>query len=92
MIPIRGLRSPVEPRLPEPPKARGYHRMSSEPATAVLWSPEREETLRTMWYAGAPASAIAAALGCGATRNAVVGKAHRLGLPRRANPVGGAHG
>ena len=45
----------------------------------MSWTDERIDTLRTMWEAGQTASQIAEALG-GVSRNAVIGKAHRLGL------------
>ena len=45
----------------------------------VGWTPERTETLRTMYAGGSSASEIARTLG-GVTRNAVIGKCHRLGL------------
>lgn len=45
------------------------------------WDPGRVETLRALWTAGVPTAAIAARIG--ATKNAVIGKAHRLGLPPR---------
>jgi GcrA cell cycle regulator len=50
------------------------------------WTDERIETLKTMWEAGQTASQIAEALG-GVSRNAVIGKAHRLGLQSRPSPV-----
>lgn len=46
-----------------------------------LWQPAREDELRTLWAEGASASAIGRALGC--SKNAVLGKARRLGLPGR---------
>jgi GcrA cell cycle regulator len=52
----------------------------------MSWTDERVETLRTMWSEGKSASQIAKELG-GVTRNAVIGKVHRLGL---SNRVGGA--
>jgi GcrA cell cycle regulator len=52
----------------------------------VSWTDERIETLKTMWEAGQTASQIAEALG-GVSRNAVIGKAHRLGLQARPSPV-----
>lgn len=51
------------------------------------WSEQRTEYLRQRWKAGASASTIARELGGGLTRNAVVGKAHRLGLAGRASPI-----
>ncbi len=48
----------------------------------MSWIPERVEQLKKHWAAGESASAIAATLG-GVTRNAVIGKAHRLGLAGR---------
>ena len=46
----------------------------------MSWTDERVETLRTMWSEGKSASQIAKELG-GITRNAVIGKVHRLGCP-----------
>src|SRR5205823_14144104 len=50
----------------------------------MTWTDERVETLKRLWAEGLSASQIAAALG-GVTRNAVIGKVHRLGLSGRAN-------
>ena len=52
----------------------------------MSWTEERIETLRGMWEGGQTASQIAEALG-GVSRNAVIGKAHRLGLQSRPSPV-----
>ena len=52
----------------------------------MSWTDDRIEQLRTMWEAGQTASQIAEALG-GVSRNAVIGKAHRLGLQARPSPV-----
>ncbi|MEM1315530.1 MAG: GcrA family cell cycle regulator, partial [Pseudomonadota bacterium] len=49
----------------------------------MSWTDERVETLKTMWSEGKSASQIAKTLG-GVTRNAVIGKVHRLGLSNRA--------
>ncbi|EKE45258.1 GcrA cell cycle regulator [Oceaniovalibus guishaninsula JLT2003] len=49
----------------------------------MSWTDERVETLKKMWGEGQSASAIAKTLG-GVTRNAVIGKVHRLGLSNRA--------
>ena len=54
--------------------------MSSE------WTDERVQKLRDMWTDGMSASQIANELG-GVTRNAVIGKAHRLGLQKRPSPI-----
>jgi GcrA cell cycle regulator len=51
----------------------------------MSWTDERVETLKRMWGEGQSASQIAKELG-GVTRNAVIGKVHRLGL---SNRVGG---
>ena len=48
----------------------------------MSWTDERVETLKRMWGEGQSASAIAKELG-GVTRNAVIGKVHRLGLSNR---------
>jgi GcrA cell cycle regulator len=47
------------------------------------WTDERVELLKKLWSDGLSASQIAAELG-GITRNAVIGKVHRLGLSGRA--------
>ena len=46
----------------------------------VQWDKPRMELLTRLWLAGATARTIAEKLGRGVTRNAVIGKAHRLGL------------
>lgn len=49
------------------------------------WSDDRVDTLKRLWRDGLSASQIARSLG-GVTRNAVIGKVHRLGLCGRATP------
>jgi GcrA cell cycle regulator len=51
----------------------------------MSWTDERVERLKTLWSEGLSASQIAAELGS-VTRNAVIGKVHRLGLSGRAKP------
>ncbi|WP_299929731.1 GcrA family cell cycle regulator [uncultured Pelagimonas sp.] len=55
----------------------------------MSWTDERVETLKKMWGEGQSASQIAKELG-GVTRNAVIGKVHRLGLSNRAGSGGSA--
>ena len=55
----------------------------------MSWTDERVETLKKMWGEGQSASQIAKELG-GVTRNAVIGKVHRLGLSNRAGSGGNA--
>ena len=70
----------------------------------MSWTDERVEQLKQHWMEGKSASQIASLLGHGLTRNAVIGKVHRLGLagrakspglasshPRRSAPQSGAH-
>jgi GcrA cell cycle regulator len=52
----------------------------------MSWTDERIERLKKMWHDGSTASQIADELG-GVSRNAVIGKAHRLGLEQRPSPV-----
>jgi len=52
----------------------------------LSWTDERIDQLKTMWEKGMTASQIAEELG-GVSRNAVIGKAHRLGLQSRPSPV-----
>ncbi len=71
----------------------------------MSWTDERVEQLRKLWLDGKSASQIAAELANGITRNAVIGKVHRLGLsgrvkspgqpaprPRPARPQSASHG
>src|SRR5688572_27183026 len=53
---------------------------------SMSWTDERIERLKKMWTQGSTASQIAEELG-GVSRNAVIGKAHRLGLESRPSPV-----
>ncbi len=52
----------------------------------MAWTDERIDRLKSMWEKGLTASQIAEDLG-GVSRNAVIGKAHRLGLQARPSPV-----
>jgi len=58
----------------------------------MAWTEERIALLTQYWQEGRSASQIAEALGEGLTRNAVIGKAHRLGLAQRPSPVKAAEG
>ena len=51
----------------------------------MAWTEDRVEILSTLWAEGLSASQIATKLG-GVTRNAVIGKVHRLGLSGRVKP------
>lgn len=50
----------------------------------MIWTDEKVEQLKLLWQEGFTAQEIADKIGDGATRNMVVGKAHRVGCPRRA--------
>src|SRR6478672_10263594 len=52
----------------------------------MSWTDERIDRLKELWSQGITASQIADELG-GVSRNAVIGKAHRLGLQSRPSPV-----
>ena len=54
----------------------------------MSWTEERIDQLKRLWGQGMTASQIAEELG-GVSRNAVIGKAHRLGLEARPSPVKG---
>lgn len=53
----------------------------------MSWTDERVELLKKLWMEGLSASQIAGELGQGVTRNAVIGKVHRLKLSARAKPA-----
>jgi GcrA cell cycle regulator len=65
-------------------RSMGAH-LEDCPMTDVHWSDDRVTTLKSLWLGGLSASKIAKQLG-GVTRNAVIGKVHRLGLGGRAKP------
>ena len=52
----------------------------------MSWTDQRIDQLKALWEKGLTASQIAEELG-GVSRNAVIGKAHRLGLKSRPSPV-----
>ncbi len=54
----------------------------------MSWTDDRIALLKELWEKGLSASQIAGELG-GVTRNAVIGKAHRMGLSSRPSPVKG---
>jgi GcrA cell cycle regulator len=53
----------------------------------MAWTDERIALLKQYWEEGRSASQIAEVLGEGLSRNAVIGKAHRLGLASRPSPL-----
>ena len=53
----------------------------------MAWTDERVELLKKRWTEGKSAAEIAKELGEGVTRNAVIGKAHRMGLSGRPSPI-----
>ena len=53
----------------------------------MSWTDERVELLKQLWGDGLSASQIATQLGGGVSRNAVIGKVHRLSLSGRAKPA-----
>ena len=53
----------------------------------MSWTDERVALLKKLWMEGLSASQIAAELSGGVTRNAVIGKVHRLKLSARAKPA-----
>jgi GcrA cell cycle regulator len=63
------------------------HIVSQSELHTMSWTPERIDLLQRLWLQGQTASQIAEQLGDGVTRNAVIGKAHRLGLSGRPTPV-----
>lgn len=52
------------------------------------WSPDEDNELRALWARGLPVNDIAARL-ARRNRNAVTGRALRIGLPRRPSPIPG---
>jgi len=76
--------------LPIARKRRGNSNRSYEGMAANAVSPEWDDVedarLRGLWLSGLSASKIAAQMP-GRTRNAIIGRAHRLKLPNRPSPL-----
>lgn len=74
----------TEVQLPEA-SSQNIEQMPADPpaGSAGAWSAERVEVLRRLWMQGIPAAEIAKQLG-GVRRNAVIGKAKRIGLPMQS--------
>lgn len=53
----------------------------------MAWTEDKIAQLKKLWEKGLSASQIAGEIGDGISRNAVIGKAHRLGLKSRPSPV-----
>jgi GcrA cell cycle regulator len=66
--------------------ANGRRAFAEDEEGFMSWTDERVELLKKLWAEGLSASQIAAELGS-VTRNAVIGKVHRLGLSGRAKPA-----
>lgn len=56
--------------------------MSDHPQST--WTDEQETTLRQLWSTGLSARQIAIEMACGHSRSAIIGKVHRMQLPKRA--------
>lgn len=57
---------------------------------APTWTPDQVAVLTKRWNEGLSAAKIAAEIGGGVTKNAVVSKVHRVGLSPRPSPIKGA--
>jgi len=53
----------------------------------TTWTPDMIEDLKRLWQEGLSCSQIARAIGCGLTRNGVIGKIHRMGMAQRSVDV-----
>jgi GcrA cell cycle regulator len=58
--------------------------------SGTAWTPEQDARLQELWGMGLSAAAIGRAMGC--TKNAIVGRSHRLKLPARPSPIRPATG
>lgn len=78
-------------RRKERDAARHLAQKKTDKVMSPVWTPEEIATLTEMWlFGGNSAGEIAKKLGNGRTRNAVIGKAHRMNLPESKVPVGAA--
>jgi GcrA cell cycle regulator len=62
--------------------AAGWHSRGEKMGITDRWDAAKEQLLRELWAEGKSGSLIGAKLGM--TRNAIIGKVHRLGLPKRS--------
>ncbi len=53
----------------------------------MVWIDEKVDLLKSLWKQGKSASEIAGIIGDDISRNAIIGKAHRLGLAGRPSPI-----
>ena len=53
----------------------------------MIWTDEKIDLISSLWKQGKSASEIAVIIGDGVSRNAIIGKAHRLGLAGRPSPI-----
>jgi GcrA cell cycle regulator len=58
-------------------------------SASVQWDDKRLEKLKKLWEMGLPISQIGEKLGV--SRNAIAGKVHRMGLPKRQSPIAGGN-
>jgi hypothetical protein len=73
-----------DPEIVKTQRGQWQHKKwDGEPTGEGGWSQERLNLLKMMWKEGKSAAEIAHLLGRGVSRNAVIGKAHRMGLPVR---------
>src|SRR6478672_13863661 len=89
---IRKSRTGVSLRDQRPSRAAGaktQRQHTRRGLRPMSWTDERVELLKKLWNQGLSASQIAGELGS-VTRNAVIGKVHRLGLSGRAKSPAGA--
>ncbi len=81
--------SAMQPSTVQPSTVEVMPTSLTAPPTTLPWTDERVDLLRRLWIEGLSASRIAAELAGGVTRNAVIGKVHRLGLSGRIKAVAG---
>jgi len=81
MIPIRGLRAPVAP-----PRPVARVQPSPDARTRLKWTAADKRLLRHLWDTDVKLEEIAEIFGT--TKNSIIGKADRMGLPRRQHLVG----
>lgn len=79
--------TPQPPGSEEDETHEAQKAQTQEAPRGLTWTPERVETLSRLWKQGHTARRIAEELGCQITRNAVIGKAHRIGLSSKVKTV-----
>ena len=84
-VPFLKLETGFAGTIPDTPPPNPRARVFTPKEPTMIWTDKIITVLRLLWAEGVPTAEIGHLLGC--SKNAVVGKAHRLKLPGRPSPI-----